>query len=314
MTSICIICCYFGILPSTFQLWLNTCRYNDTVDFLIFTDDKRSFDVPQNVKVEYLSFLEIKAMIQKKFDFEIALNQPYKLCDFKPAYGEIFCEYIVEYEFWGHCDLDMFFGNIRKFLTEDIFTKYDKILTEGHLTLYRNGGATSWYRTLITNKYQNWKDVFQNSSSCAFDEWGGHCGGGISGICEENKIPQYNERIMADINFLKYELIIDIEKPTKAFFVWHKGRLCAVYKTDDGIEFKEYLYMHAAKRKFLLDIKCVENTQGFAIVSPHNIVDLPEVIDEKIYKKMTGFRGIYLEPVSFIWGRLKKKLWNYRED
>lgn len=141
MTSICIICCYFGTLPSTFQLWLNTCGYNDTVDFLIFTDDKRPFDVPQNVKVEYLSFLEIKAMIQKKFDFEIALNQPYKLCDFKPAYGEIFCEYIVEYEFWGHCDLDMFFGNIRKFLTEDIFTKYDKILTEGHLTLYRNGGG-----------------------------------------------------------------------------------------------------------------------------------------------------------------------------
>lgn len=223
MKTICMIGCYFGTLPSTFQLWLNTCKYNDTVDFLVFTDDERQFDIPDNVKLEYTKFCDLKNKIQSFFDFTIALDTPYKLCDFKPAYGEIFYEYIKDYDFWGHCDLDMFFGNIRKFLTDGILDRYDKILTEGHFVLYRNGEANHWYRTLPTKKYQKWEEVYQTAENCAFDEWAGHCGGGMSSICEENKVRQYRERIQADVGFLNYYFTLDLPNPTKVLFVWKIG-------------------------------------------------------------------------------------------
>ena len=306
MPTICMICCYFGKLPSTFQLWLNTCEYNETVDFIVFTDDERRFDVPDNVRIIYIDFEELKEKIQSIFDFPIALDRPYKLCDFKPAYGEIFYEYIESYDFWGHCDLDMFFGDIRKFITEDILGQYDKILTAGHLTLYRNGDANSWYRTLTTNKYQNWKTVYQTTDSCAFDEWAGHCGGGMSFICEENGVKQYNANVMADVNFLKYHYEINLAEPVKAIFVWKEGKLFAVYEDKTGLTNKEYLYLHVAKRKFV--IKGKENKKSFAITPPHNIIDLPEKLDENCFQNLLHYHGLYLEPIIFLWGRMKVKL------
>ena len=56
-------------------------------------------------------------------DFEIVLNEPYDLCDFKVAYGEIFQEYLEPYDFWGFCDCDLIYGDIRHFLTEELLEK-----------------------------------------------------------------------------------------------------------------------------------------------------------------------------------------------
>lgn len=55
MKSIVYIVLYFGKFPSIFPLWLNSCRNNPTIDWLIFTDDHSCFNYPQNVRVEYTS-------------------------------------------------------------------------------------------------------------------------------------------------------------------------------------------------------------------------------------------------------------------
>ena len=152
-------------------MWLNTCANNPTVDFLIYTDNKGNFLYPDNVKVHEISFTEIKSRIQILFDFQIALEKPYKLCDFRPAYGEIFSEDIKEYDFWGHCDIDLFWGDIRQFITDDILDRYDRVLTRGHCGLYRNTEeVNSWYKTLPSCGYQGYKDVFQSMESRCFDE------------------------------------------------------------------------------------------------------------------------------------------------
>ena len=44
---------------------------------------------------------------------QVTLDRPYKLCDFKPAYGFIFGEYLKEYDYWGHCDIDIVWGDLR---------------------------------------------------------------------------------------------------------------------------------------------------------------------------------------------------------
>lgn len=126
-SSICLVILYFGKLPNYFEFWLSSCKYNKTINFLLFTDDKTKYDYPDNVNVKYTSFEEIRKIIQSKFDFKISLDTPYKLCDYKPAYGYIFNEYLSKFNFWGHCDLDVIFGNLRKFLPEKILMNYDKI-------------------------------------------------------------------------------------------------------------------------------------------------------------------------------------------
>lgn len=116
-SSICLVVLYFGKLPNYFELWLESCKYNETINFLLFTDDKTEYDYPDNVTVIYTSFENIKSQIQSKFDFKISLERPYKLCDYRPAYGYIFNEYLKEYDFWGHCDLDVIFRKSKKIFT-----------------------------------------------------------------------------------------------------------------------------------------------------------------------------------------------------
>jgi hypothetical protein len=78
---------YFGKFPKYFPIWLKSCEMNPTIDWLIFTDDKTSYQYPNSVKVQYISFDKLKSRIQKLFDFEIGLETPYRLCDFRVAFG-----------------------------------------------------------------------------------------------------------------------------------------------------------------------------------------------------------------------------------
>ena len=51
MKKIAIIVPYFGEFPNYFPLFLNSCRYNPTVDWLLVTDIADPVDYPQNVRV-----------------------------------------------------------------------------------------------------------------------------------------------------------------------------------------------------------------------------------------------------------------------
>ena len=121
--SIVLIIPYFGKLPNYFEIFLKTVEFNKDINFLIYTDDRTNYKYPSNVEVVYTTFQKFREIVQKNFDFEIALSSPYKLCDYKPAYGDILKDKIKKYDYWGHCDIDLAFGNKRKFITDDILKK-----------------------------------------------------------------------------------------------------------------------------------------------------------------------------------------------
>ena len=100
MKKIAYILPYFGHLPKEFGFWLISCQMNSTVDWLLFTDDRTKFNYPPNVKVTYCTFEDIKNKAQACFDFPIVLNRPYKLCDYKAAYGDIFKNELTGYDYW----------------------------------------------------------------------------------------------------------------------------------------------------------------------------------------------------------------------
>ena len=80
---------YFGKFNSYFSLFLRSFSYNTEFDLLLFTDSDVNYNYPKNVKVIKSELDSIKKRAEEKFGFKISLNNPYKLCDYKPAYG--FC-------------------------------------------------------------------------------------------------------------------------------------------------------------------------------------------------------------------------------
>lgn len=244
---------YFGDFPDYFQLWLNSCRYNSSIDFLIFTDNDMSYDVPSNVKFIKTNLKKIKEIAQRKFDFNISLEYSYKLCDYKPAYGLIFEEYLTNYDFWGYCDIDVIFGNLRKFLDEDYLCNYDKIYRAGHFTLYKNDekNKLGFEKIMDENNGYLYKSVFSTDSSFYFDEFYGI----FKLYGKDDNYQMYsNLDVIADISH-KYNEFMVVEQFSKKNFAfrWNTDssncELIGLYKDKNNkIVEKEFMYVHLQKR------------------------------------------------------------------
>lgn len=207
---------YFGKFNNYFQLWLESCKYNSDIDWFIYTDDNGKYAFPRNVHVQYITFEQIKNKIQTLFDFPIVLDNPYKLCDYKPIYGELFQNDIKDFDFWGHCDTDLIWGNIRNFVSDDILNKYDKLFSHGHMVLYRNTKKiNSLYRSLPPLNGYDYKVVYSTSDNLGFDEFGGkQSWGGIEKMIEISNIPYYKTRCFDDIYSKYYNFFSLREEPS----------------------------------------------------------------------------------------------------
>lgn len=143
MKKIKFINCYFGEWPVWFDGFLLSCKYNKNIDWLFFTDCKIPKNYPSNVKFVKCSMNYLSKLATKKVKFKVKIKRPYKFCDLKPAYGLVFEDYLKNYDFWGMCDIDIIFGDIKKFVTDDMLDKYDVISSRkenisGHFSLFRN--------------------------------------------------------------------------------------------------------------------------------------------------------------------------------
>ena len=171
MPTIGIIVCYFGTWPPWFPFFLKTCAWNPTVRFLLFTDGNAPGRVPANVTVIPFSLAAFNALATQQLGLAINVQAPYKLCDLRPAFGDIFEEYLRDFDFWGYSDVDVLFGDLRAFLTDDLLTGHDVIATReeylsGHFTLSRNTEAVC----RLYEASADYRRVFQSEQHFVFDE------------------------------------------------------------------------------------------------------------------------------------------------
>jgi hypothetical protein len=170
--KIALIICYFGKLPWYFDYFLHSCKYNPSVDFFIFTDDiTYQKELPSNIKTIPQTLKGISDLASASLGFEVDITYGYKLCDFKPAYGLIFSEFLKGYDFWGQCDIDIIFGDIRGFITDELLNKYDLISVRhdwlsGCFLLFKN---TDKLNTLFLHS-NDYKMVFTSYHHYCFDE------------------------------------------------------------------------------------------------------------------------------------------------
>jgi hypothetical protein len=163
---------YIGKFPWYFPYFLKSCACNPDIDFKIFSDTDIPLSVkPNNVELIPYSLKQFNQDAAKVLSFDVNIENAYKLCDFKPAYGYIFSNYIKDYDFWGYCDIDVIFGNIRSFMTEELLSEYDVISARhdyltGCFALYRNNQKM---RELFIQS-KDYRKVFTNSQNFFFDE------------------------------------------------------------------------------------------------------------------------------------------------
>lgn len=240
--SICLIVCWLGNFPEYFPLWELSASCNDSIDFLIFTDQDR-ISKYKNIKYRKITISDFNKLASKKLNLNINIKNSYKLCDFKVAYGKIFEDYLRNYTFFGYCDIDLVFGNIRKYITNDILDRFDKINNLGHLTLYRNNKQM---RELFKEKgsIYDYKTIFTTEENYAFDEYSG-----MHLIVKQNNIKEYVVDNYADMSPKNKEFIVcNFKNYNGQYFIFDEGQIFQIY----GVNSKEYIYLHFQKKQPIL--------------------------------------------------------------
>lgn len=293
----CFIIPYFGKFPDMFPVFLKTCGANHNFDWLFFTDVEDEYDYPDNVRVIKLSFDELKEKIQNKFDFTIVINEPHKLCDYKPAYGYIFEDYIAEYKFWGHCDIDTIMGDLDGLLTDDFLSNYDKVFCLGHMILYKNNYENN---RVFMSDYKGrslYRESFSSCLTTVFDET-------FRGKDNIHTLFVASEKSVFDedwsANFLirpskfirtKYVAKTDSfvsEDPNMIFlYVWDRGHIIRYWLDSGNLHKEELLYMHFQLRNMAYDKKITEK-DIFKII-PEKFECLEMDVSRTTFKKIKKY-------------------------
>lgn len=312
MKKIALICPYFGKLPNYFPLVLQSMKSNNNIEWIVFTDDKTEYEYPANVNVKYMSFKELKILIKEKIPF-IRDITPYKLCDFRPFYGIIFKSYLEKYDFWGFCDFDCIFGDLNKFITEDILNKYKKIFFLGHLSLFANIYEIEKILLNLLNTKEC--QMYLKLTTCSFqmDEIM------VPALLKKNKIEIYQDsnNIIADIcctkkpfkicnEYLYYDKgniimkgnVIDNEG---LVFSYINGKLIGYFLEEDTIYQKEYMYIHLQKR----NMEFLNNINTDFLIIPNKFIPY-----RKVNKQLLKISA----KSPFIYKKRWKISWNYKID
>ncbi|MCO6401124.1 MAG: glycosyltransferase [Verrucomicrobia bacterium] len=136
---------WFGALPFWTPALFRTCGHNPEVDWLIVTDQPRPSYAPENVRFIPMTLERYNARASEVLGYRVNVQPTflYKLCDLKVMIGRILEAELRGYDFWGSCDLDVLWGNVRGFVTDELLAEHDVITSRpnrisGHFALFRN--------------------------------------------------------------------------------------------------------------------------------------------------------------------------------
>ena len=276
-----IISCYFGKIPEYISAWLLSCETNPTIDFLLVTDDKSIVGkTPSNVEVLHMTLNDLKNRFSMCTNFDVVLDKAYKICDYKPIFGLAFQDKLRAYDVWGHCDIDLVFGNLNHFIKFTELEQYDRIGKYGHLTLYKNNENINKLYTSDEAPF-NWKMVFASNYSYGFDEMAG-----MNVVC--NQVRQIKWiRDLEIMNFDPYLQRIG-RKSLPEIFVWENGIMNCYYIEDNNLICKEVAYAHFSGKR----IPLIENLNSKFMITAKGFINIKEEITKEFVEANTEFKSL----------------------
>lgn len=285
------LCCYFGQWPPHFHYWLKSCSYNIDIDFILVSNISiQGYDVPSNVHVVDMSFAEVQALIGKKFpDIAVSLNRPYKLCDFKTAYGYIFSDIFSSYDYWGYFDIDTIWGKITDFIPDNSDNHLLKIFPCGHLSFIRN--VAPWSRiyemvnqvegTPCRNNMEgkvvaSWQTCFSSANSFYYDEEGG-LEPMIEDMVSKGNLEKNDLYVKVDFDNIlppwRFNHFYSINSPEKSKFLvyrFDRGRLERIFLKGSQLHREPISYLHFSKRH--MSVPCGNNQDDFYSIVPNAFI------------------------------------------
>jgi FkbM family methyltransferase len=172
LRTIALITVWSGPLPNYVPLFLMTAGRNPSIDFLFVADQPAPPLTPTNVRWVQRSFDDLLALVADRLGIPLSNRQPYKLVDYKPAFGVMFADELRDADFWGHVDCDIVLGDIRSFVTTDALDQHDVLVFRGRgfvhgpLTLYRNSHPVN----RLFERAPDWVETFTDREPRSFTE------------------------------------------------------------------------------------------------------------------------------------------------
>lgn len=312
---------YFGSFPNYFPLFLKSCGYNRDYSWIIVTDNTNDYIYPENVKVLQMSFENFKNRIERKLNIKVDIRDYHKICDFKPTYGYIFEEELKKSKFWGFCDMDLVFGDLNSFISDDMLDTYDKIFCLGHLTMFRNTFEINREFMKPLNGNVIYKKVLSLPDTYVFDE---PVGIG-NGRCVHDIFIENNRRIFSEDFSLNLKIepsnIVQVKfnyENNKQWTIinhkndvclWNKGKIELFSKESGVLKKVEYLYMHFQSRDMKFDDRLLKKDCYKILGDGFYELEYPEVtIDNfsKIKKSIISLRYLKIKLKYKINGLHKK--------
>lgn len=192
----------------------------------------------------------------------IKINNAYKFCDLRPFFGIAYQEYISEYDFWGYCDIDLVFGDIRKFLTDKVLDKYERFYEWGHLSVFKNIDRMNHLYDLSGGIYSK-DEIFRGIVKTTPEEYHG-----INRICKLNNIKWYTKPDYADfvVYYSDLQLWHGYNNYEQQVFYWENGHVYRAGICENTVKTDEFVYLHWQKRKPIPDDDTY-NSESFYITS-----------------------------------------------
>ena len=162
---------YFGDWPEWINFFIESCRANSSIDWFLFTDREPPANSARNVRYQRIAFEDYKELLSSALGVRIAAEQPYKLCDVRPALPFVHRTLVAGYDFVGFGDLDVIYGDIRSFYDDDLLASCDLLSSHpdrvsGHLCLFRNS------EKMVTafKRVPGWASLMETPKNVTFDE------------------------------------------------------------------------------------------------------------------------------------------------
>ena len=166
-----------------------------------------SCQLPENVLFKKATLSDFNKLTAKKLKLHTAIDNPYKICDFRPAFGRIFEDNLSDFEFWGYSDLDLVYGNLSHFISLNNLKNFDIITSRsdyvaGHFTLFRNtNNINNLYKKIIGIR----RILQNNKRHFAIDERSNLTGSPIENLADKHLGLKFFVKICRSILFRIYK-------------------------------------------------------------------------------------------------------------
>lgn len=238
---------FLGSWPKWTALFFESCRFNPSIAILLACDIPPPFALPPNVQVIRMTKTDIVSRLEQATGLTLSHVSGHKLCEFKPFYGLAFADILKPYEFWGYCDVDIMFGDLRRLLTDEFLDSIDIFSAQhdqfaGHFTIIRNIDLMNRAGFHINN----WRELCLTSETNHLDE---------IEFCEavrrlptaRLKQPQSlalelnNDFVACGVTFGFFGRIVELDKRAAPVVEWKEGSV--LYHGDNG-RTRQVLYVH----------------------------------------------------------------------